>query len=99
MNYAIIGFGRIGHALARAFARNGIEVSVATTRDPESFASDAAAIDVSGSIAVTRTLDLTADVSNVLNATIFSPPFLPETAYDNEWMGRTIRIGLLYRFK
>jgi predicted dinucleotide-binding enzyme len=44
MSYAIIGFGKIGRALAKAFARNGIEVSVATTRDPESFASDAAAI-------------------------------------------------------
>jgi predicted dinucleotide-binding enzyme len=39
-----MGFGNIGHALAKAFARNGIEVTVATTRDPESFASDAAAI-------------------------------------------------------
>ena len=44
MSYAIIGFGKIGHALATAFARKGIEVSVATTRDPESFAADAAAI-------------------------------------------------------
>lgn len=44
MSYAIIGFGGIGKGLAKAFARNGIEVSVATTRDPESFASDAAAI-------------------------------------------------------
>jgi 8-hydroxy-5-deazaflavin:NADPH oxidoreductase len=44
MSYAIIGFGKIGHALAKAFARNGIEVSVATTRDPKSFAADAAAI-------------------------------------------------------
>src|SRR6202045_963925 len=44
MNYAIIGFGNIGQALAKAFARKGIEVSVATTRDPESFAADAAAI-------------------------------------------------------
>src|SRR4051812_31912389 len=43
-SYTIIGFGHIGKALARAFARNGIGVSVATTRDPESFASDAAAI-------------------------------------------------------
>jgi len=43
-SYAIIGFGNIGKALARAFSRNGIEVSVATTRDPESFASAAAAI-------------------------------------------------------
>jgi predicted dinucleotide-binding enzyme len=44
MSYAIIGFGRIGQALAKAFARSGIEVSVATTRDPASFASAAAAI-------------------------------------------------------
>ena len=44
MSYAIIGFGNIGQALARAFARKGMEVSVATTRDPESFASAAAAI-------------------------------------------------------
>jgi predicted dinucleotide-binding enzyme len=44
MSYAIIGFGKIGHALAKAFARKGLEVSVATTRDPKSFAADAAAI-------------------------------------------------------
>ncbi|KPN91343.1 NADPH-dependent F420 reductase [Pseudomonas nunensis] len=44
MSYAIIGFGKLGQALAKAFARSGIEVSVATTRDPESFASTTAAI-------------------------------------------------------
>ncbi|RZF29197.1 NADP oxidoreductase coenzyme [Paraburkholderia sp. UYCP14C] len=44
MSYAIVGFGEIGQALAKAFARSGIEVSVATTRDPQSFAADAAAI-------------------------------------------------------
>ncbi|MGZ2488054.1 putative dinucleotide-binding enzyme [Rhizobium pisi] len=44
MSYTIIGFGNIGRALAMAFSRKGIEVSVATTRDPESFAADAAAI-------------------------------------------------------
>src|ERR1700722_17527965 len=44
MSYSIVGFGKIGQALAKAFARKGIEVSVATTRDPESFASDADAI-------------------------------------------------------
>ncbi|QND39663.1 NAD(P)-binding domain-containing protein [Rhizobium leguminosarum bv. viciae] len=53
MSYSIIGFGNIGRALAKAFARNGIEVSVATTRDPESFASDAAAI---GSTIIPKTL-------------------------------------------
>jgi predicted dinucleotide-binding enzyme len=60
-SYAIIGFGNIGKALARAFARNGIEVSVATTRDPESFASDAAAIG-SGIIPATLAEAVEADV-------------------------------------
>ena len=54
MSYAIIGFGKIGHALAKAFARKGIEVSVATTRDPASFASDATAI---GTTLIPKTLD------------------------------------------
>ena len=53
MTYAIIGFGKIGHALARAFARKNIAVSVATTRAPESFAAEAAAI---GPQVVARTL-------------------------------------------
>lgn len=44
MSYAIIGFGEIGQTLAKAFARKDIAISVATTRDPESFASAAAAI-------------------------------------------------------
>jgi predicted dinucleotide-binding enzyme len=44
MSYAIIGFGPIGQALAKAFARSGIEVAVATTRHPASFAAAAAAI-------------------------------------------------------
>ena len=44
MSYAIIGFGKLGQALAKSFARSSIEVSVATTRDPESFAAAAAAI-------------------------------------------------------
>jgi predicted dinucleotide-binding enzyme len=44
MSYAIIGFGKMGQALAKAFARSGMDVSVATSRDPESFASVAAAI-------------------------------------------------------
>jgi len=44
VSYSIIGFGKIGHALANAFAQRGIEVSVATRRDPQNFASAAAAI-------------------------------------------------------
>jgi predicted dinucleotide-binding enzyme len=44
MSYAIIGFGQFGRALAKTFARKGIEVAVATTRSPGTFAADAAAI-------------------------------------------------------
>jgi predicted dinucleotide-binding enzyme len=61
MSYAIIGFGNIGQALARAFARNGIDVAVATTRAPESLASTAAAIGP-GIIPTTVTQALEADI-------------------------------------
>jgi predicted dinucleotide-binding enzyme len=44
MSYAIIGFGQFGRALAKTFARKGIEVAVATTRSPDTFAADATAI-------------------------------------------------------
>lgn len=44
MSYAIIGFGAVGQALARSFARKGIEVAVASTRPPEALASNASAI-------------------------------------------------------
>jgi predicted dinucleotide-binding enzyme len=44
MSYAIKGFGAIGQALARAFARKNIEVSVAARRPPEAFAPLATAI-------------------------------------------------------
>jgi predicted dinucleotide-binding enzyme len=60
-SYAIIGFGSIGKALAKAFSRKGIEVSVATTRDPESFAADAASIG-SGIIPTTLAEAVKADV-------------------------------------
>jgi 8-hydroxy-5-deazaflavin:NADPH oxidoreductase len=44
MNYAIIGFGAVGQALASAFARKGVQVAVASRRQPESLASQAEAI-------------------------------------------------------
>jgi len=44
MNYSIIGFGTVGKALARAFARKGISAAVATTRPPEAVAAAARAI-------------------------------------------------------
>ncbi|CAN7285264.1 NADPH-dependent F420 reductase [Bosea sp. LjRoot9] len=44
MSYAIVGFGRIGQALARAFARKNIAVTVASRRPPEALAPQARAI-------------------------------------------------------
>ena len=53
MSYAIIGFGAIGQALARAFARNNIEVTVASRRSPEALLPQAQAI---GPTVIPRTL-------------------------------------------
>ena len=53
MSYAIIGFGAVGQALARAFARKNIEVAVASRRPPEALAPQAEAI---GSTVVPKTL-------------------------------------------
>ncbi|QPF88710.1 NADPH-dependent F420 reductase [Bradyrhizobium commune] len=44
MSYAIVGFGAVGQALARAFERQGMEVAVAGTRPPEALAPLAKAI-------------------------------------------------------
>ncbi|MGF7183768.1 NAD(P)-binding domain-containing protein [Tunturiibacter psychrotolerans] len=44
MSYAIVGFGKIGQALAHAFARKNIEVTVASRRQPEELAPLARAI-------------------------------------------------------
>jgi predicted dinucleotide-binding enzyme len=86
MSYAIIGFGSIGQALARAFARKGIEVSVASTREPESFASAAAAI---GPTIVPTTLTEAVKADIVFLAVRFeSHPNVAKALPD--WQGKTI---------
>lgn len=44
MSYAIIGFGKIGQALAQAFASRNVEVAVASRHPPEVLAPQARAI-------------------------------------------------------
>jgi predicted dinucleotide-binding enzyme len=44
MRYAIVGFGSVGQALAHAFARKSIDVTVASRRPPEALAPQARAI-------------------------------------------------------
>ncbi len=86
MRYAIIGFGKIGHALAKAFARKGIEVSVATTRDPESFASEAAAI---GPKVIAKTLAEAVKADIIFLAVRFEAH--PDVAKAlSTWQGKTI---------
>ncbi|HEY1562791.1 MAG TPA: NADPH-dependent F420 reductase [Caulobacteraceae bacterium] len=86
MSFAIIGFGKIGHALLKAFARKGIEVSVATTRDPESFASDAAAI---GPTIIPKTLAEAVKADVIFLAVRFES--LPDVAKAlPTWRGKTI---------
>lgn len=85
-SYAIIGFGAIGKALAKAFARKGIEVSVATTRDPESFAADAAAI---GPNIIPATLAEAVKADIIFLAVRFgSHPEVAKALPD--WQGKTI---------
>ncbi|MCA8274788.1 NADPH-dependent F420 reductase [Burkholderia sp. AU30280] len=86
MRYAIIGFGKIGRALARAFARHGIEVAVATTRDPASFAADAAAI---GPTIVPTTLAEAVKADILFLAVRFeSHPAVAQALAD--WTGKTV---------
>ena len=86
MSYAIVGFGKIGQALARAFARNGIEVAVATTRDPKSFAAEAAAI---GPTIVPKTLTEAVKADIIFLAVRFeSHPEVAKALPD--WKGKTV---------
>ena len=84
--YAIIGFGNIGQALAKAFARKDIEVSVATTRDPKSFASDTAAI---GSTIIPKTLAEAVKADVIFLAVRFESHPDVAKALPN-WKGKTI---------
>ena len=86
MSYAIVGFGKIGYALAKAFARNGIEVAVATTRAPKSFAAEAAAI---GPTIIPKTLTEAVKADIIFLAVRFeSHPEVAKALPD--WTGKTI---------
>lgn len=86
MSYSIIGFGAVGQALARAFARKNIEVTVASRRAPETLMQQAKAI---GPTVVPRTLQ---DV--IASDTIFlAVPFWEHREVAKQittWRGKTI---------
>ena len=68
MSYAIIGFGKIGQALAHAFARNNIDVTVASRRPPEELAPQARAI---GPTVVAKSLQEALKADTIFLAVLF----------------------------
>jgi 8-hydroxy-5-deazaflavin:NADPH oxidoreductase len=69
MSYSIIGFGSVGQALARAFARKSIEVAVASRRPPEALAPLAREI---GPTVIAKSLQQALDAEIVILAIPFA---------------------------
>ncbi|WP_413616356.1 NADPH-dependent F420 reductase [Halomonas cupida] len=86
MSYAIIGFGAVGQALARAFARNNIEVSVASRRSPQELAPQAQSI---GPTVVPKTLQEAIKADVIILSVLFQGH--REVAKSlASWQGKTI---------
>ncbi|WP_308420759.1 NADPH-dependent F420 reductase [Dyella caseinilytica] len=68
MSYAIVGFGAVGQALARMFARKGIEVAVASRHPPEALAPQANAI---GPTVIPKTLNDALEADIVMLAVLY----------------------------
>ena len=68
MSYAIVGFGKVGQALAHAFARKNIEVTVASRRPPVALAPQARAI---GPTVVAKSLREALEADTIILATPF----------------------------
>ncbi len=86
MRYAIVGFGAVGQALAKMFARKGMDVAVATTRPPEAIASQARAI---GPTIVPSALKDALGADIILLAVPF-PAHRDVAKAASDWQGKTI---------
>src|SRR6195952_3779098 len=86
MSYAIVGFGKIGQALAHAFARKNIEVTVASRRHPEELAPLARAI---GSTVVARSLQDALEADTIILAVPFGEHREVAMALSS-WKGKTV---------
>jgi predicted dinucleotide-binding enzyme len=86
MSYAIIGFGAVGQALARAFARKNIEVAVASRRPPEALLPQAQAI---GSTVVPKTLQEAIKADVIFLAVLFEG-HREVAKHLASWQGKTI---------
>ena len=86
MSYAIVGFGKIGQALAHAFARNNIEVTVASRRPPQELMSQARAI---GPTITAKSLNEALEADIIILAVLFEGVRDVANALPN-WAGKTI---------
>jgi predicted dinucleotide-binding enzyme len=86
MSYAIIGFGKIGQALAHAFARKNIDVTVASRRAPEELAPQARAI---GPTVIAKSLEEALEADTIILAVPFGEHREIAKALPS-WKGKTI---------
>jgi predicted dinucleotide-binding enzyme len=86
MSCAIVGFGKIGQALAHAFARNNINVTVASRHSPEDLAPQARAI---GPTVVAESLQEALKADTIILAIPFGEHREVAKALPN-WRGKTV---------
>lgn len=86
MSYAIVGFGPVGQALAHAFARKGIDVTVASRRPAEALAPQARAI---GPTVVAKSLRDAVEADTIFLAVPFGEHREVAKALPG-WEGKTI---------
>ncbi len=86
MSYAIVGFGKIGQALAHAFARKNINVTVASRRPPEALAPEARAI---GPTVVAKSLRDALEADTIILAVPFEEHREVAKALPS-WEGKTV---------
>src|SRR5580693_7303964 len=86
MKYAIVGFGKIGQALAHAFARKNIDVTVASRRPVEVLAPQARAI---GPAVVAKSLEDALEADTIILAVPFGEHQEVAKALPS-WKGKTV---------
>ena len=86
MSYAIVGFGKIGQALARAFARKNINVTIASRRPPEELEAQARAI---GPTVIAKSLRDALEADSIILAVPFGEHREAAKALPS-WKGKTV---------
>src|ERR1700750_1745647 len=86
MSYAIVGFGAVGQALAHAFSRKNIDVTVTSRRPPEALAPRARAIGATG---VAKSLRDALEADTIILAVPFGEHREVAKALPN-WEGKTV---------